>query len=324
MKPFESFLAPQLEEFITYRQNLGYDKRAIRTQLLLFDRYLAQQQNISAPLQPSFFLQLQADLQMQPASVNKVLYAMRCFFEYLVRKGDYLVNPLRDIPPRPQHAFIPFVFAPQQVDLLLRAVCKKIRQNPKLFLKDLSLYMAIVLIARCGLRITEPLRLRLDHYRVREKTIYIAKTKFKKDRLLPVPIAVAAEIENYLETRKTWLPEVKNPYLLPGDQQKRLSDHRVRLVFHQAVKDIGLDQSKQRIGNTTFASPTPHSLRHSFAVNTLKLAKAKGKSPQSVLPVLAAYLGHSEYRHTIKYLKVIDAQNRQQLLNFAGTHREEQ
>ena len=94
---------------ITYRQGLGYDKRAIRTQLLLFDRYLAQQQNISAPLQPLFFLQLRADLQMQPSSVNKVLYATGCFFEYLVRKGDYLANPLRDIPPRPQHAFIPFV-----------------------------------------------------------------------------------------------------------------------------------------------------------------------------------------------------------------------
>jgi site-specific recombinase XerD len=323
MKQFESFFARQLEEFITYRQGLGYDKRAIRTQLLLFDRYLAQQQNISAPLQPLFFLQLRADLQMQPSSVNKVLYATRCFFEYLVRKGDYLANPLRDIPPRPENAFIPFVFSPQQVDLLLRAVCKNIRQSPKFFLKDLSVYMAIVLIARCGLRITEPLRLGLDHYRATEKTIYIEKTKFKKDRLIPVPIAVAAEIENYLTARKTLLPEIKNPYLLAGSKQKGLNDNRVRFVFHQAVKDIGLDQSKQSIGNTTFASPTPHSLRHSFAVNTLKLAKAKGKSPQSVLPVLATYLGHSEYRHTIKYLKVVDAQNRLQLLNFTGTRREE-
>ena len=60
------------------------------------------------------------------------------------------------------------------------------------------------------------------------------------------------------------------------------------------------------IGNTVFSSPTPHSLRHSFAVNTLKCVKERGRSAQNALPVLAAYMGHSEYKHTIKYLKFLD------------------
>ena len=62
--------------------------------------------------------------------------------------------------------------------------------------------MAMVLLARCGLRISEPLRLKLNDYRFDEKTIYIEKTKFKKDRLIPLPQSVAIELENYLAARR--------------------------------------------------------------------------------------------------------------------------
>jgi hypothetical protein len=42
MKAFESFLAPQLNEFIAYRQNLGYSLKPVRSYLLGFDRYLTE------------------------------------------------------------------------------------------------------------------------------------------------------------------------------------------------------------------------------------------------------------------------------------------
>jgi len=169
-------------------------------------------------------------------------------------------------------------------------------------------------LARCGLRIKEPLRLKLKDYRAEERTIYIEKTKFKKDRLIPVPNSTATEIDNYLAARKALLIGDRNPYLLVSNSQNGLIDSRIRLVFHRAVKDIGLERSRQVIGNTIFSSPIPHSLRHSFAVNTIRAVKEGGKSPQNSLPVLAVYMGHSEYKHTIKYLKVIDAEQRHSLL----------
>ena len=179
--------------------------------------------------------------------------------------------------------------------------------------------LAIVLLARCGMRISEPLRLFIDHYRPREKTLYIEKTKFKKDRLIPVPESAARQIDNYLALRNTLLGEDPNPYLLAGKKQKGLKDDQIRRTFHQAVKDIGLDRPRQVIGHTNFSSPTPHSLRHSFAVNTLKGVKEREKSPQNALPILATYMGHSEYKHTLKYLKVADARQRQDLVDFAAS-----
>jgi integrase/recombinase XerD len=323
MKNFESFLAPQLNKFIAYRQNLGYSIKPIRPRLLRFDRYVKDKKIKPGVLQPSFFLEFRNNLRMEPMSINGLLSAVRVFFKFMVRTDDYTSNPLKDIPPVPEHSFAPFIFSLEQTDQLIEAVCKRIRKEPRQYLKDLAEYMAVVLMARCGLRIKEPLRLQLHHYRRREKTIYIEKTKFNKDRLIPVPRSVAAELDNYLAVRNALQAEDQNPYLLVRNRQKGLNDPRLRFVFHRAVHDIGIDRPRQVIGHMIFASPTPHSLRHSFAVNTLKRIKERGNCPQHALPVLAAYMGHQIYQYTAKYLKFIDAEQRQGLLDFAISHKED-
>jgi integrase/recombinase XerD len=225
-------------------------------------------------------------------------------------------NPLRDIPALPEWHYMPFVFSPEQTDQLLDSFCRKPHKDHACFLKDYGIYLALLLMARCGMRISEPLRLFKSHYRPEEKTLYIEKTKFKKDRLIPMPQAVATEIENYLQIRKCLLDKARNPYLLAGRNHKGLSQDRVRAAFHRCVRDIGLSTSRKTMANTTFGSPTPHSLRHSFAINTLKRIKLQGKCPQNALPVLAAYMGHSTYKNTFTYLKVLDAQQRQGLVHF--------
>jgi integrase len=265
---------------------------------------------------------MQADLKIEARSVNNIIASVRVFFNYLVRTGAYSQNPLKEIAYLPENDIMPYLFSPEQVEHLLSAVSNQIRKaSPRLYLKDLSGYMAMVFLARCGLRIGEPIRLRLYHYRSEEKSIYIEKTKFKKDRLIPLPQSVAKELENYLAARHCLLADVDSKYLLANATGKGLNDHRVRTVFHRAVNDIGLKQPRQIIGSVNINSPTPHSLRHSFAVNTLNCIKKRGGSAQNALPVLAAYMGHREYKHTLKYLKFIDAKQRLQLANFIDTHR---
>ena len=316
MKQFKSYLAPQFEDYIRYRRQLGYETQNLRSQLLMFDRCLVEQQMEQNSFTPAFFLQLQTRLPWQPSTTNTMFSNLRMFFQYLVRKGDFKENPLKDIPRLQQRHYIPFVFSPEQTDQLLSAVCKRLRKTRTHYLKDSGVYLVILLLARCGLRISEPLKLLINHYRPGENTLYIAKTKFKKDRLIPIPKSVAVELDNYLQLRKTLLPGDHNPYFLAADHHKGFSTHQASRAFHQAVKDIGLEGSRKTIANTTFGSPTAHSLRHSFAINTLKRIREQGKSPQNALPTLAAYMGHSEYKHTLTYLKVLDANQRQGLVHF--------
>jgi integrase/recombinase XerD len=317
MKNFESFLAPHLNHFIAYRETLGYSTKLSRAYLRVFDRYLRQTNAHWHSLQPFYFLEMRANRHMEPHSVNGVLSSVRSFFRFLVRQEYLVENPLRDIPPLKEHTVIPFVFSPEQIHQLLQVLCRRVHRSEKYFLIDLAIYLTVLLLARCGMRISEPLRAMKDHYREDDGTLYIEKTKFQKHRLIPVPRAVMTHMENYLSVRKSLHPHDPNPYLLAGKNHGPLKGDQIRYHFHQALKEIGLVQRRKVIGHVNFNQPTPHSLRHSFAINTLIEIKRRGQSPQSALPVLAAYMGHSQYRYTSVYLRVADAQSRKKLLDFS-------
>ena len=316
MKPFRSFLAPKLNEFLTYRQNLGYSLNTIRFHLLLFDRYVMDKNADWHSFQPGFFLDMRSHIKLEKNSVNANIWAIRNFFQFLIRQGHIENNPLQDIPLLKKNTIVPFIFSPEQTNRLLASVCRRIRKTKYHFLKDLSFYMVVLLLARCGMRISEPLRLMRHHYRRDDRTLYIEKTKFSKDRLIPIPKEVVSGIENYLSVRKSILHD-DSPFLLVRTDQKPPTDQQIRFQFHKAMKDVGLDQPKRVIGNVNFLQPSPHSLRHSFAVYTLLKIRERGGDPQHALPILAAYMGHSEYKYTSVYLRVTDAISRKNLIDFS-------
>jgi integrase len=316
-KGFESFMAAKLRQFTAYRQQLGYEPDGIRSVLLDFDRYLKKNAVDQSQLTPEFFLKLRASIHEDPNTVNRVLSGLRALFAFLVRQGLYTQNPLDDIPARGQRYFVPFVFTILQTDQLLQAVCQTIRHQPRYFLFDVALYLSILLMARCGMRINEPLHLRPEHYRPDEGTLYIEKTKFRKDRLIPLPAAVQKELDDYLRLRQLFGADNQSPYLLASKKQRGFHHNQVRYVFHRAVDAIGIREQRQIIGDMTFGKPVPHSLRHSFAINTLTQIKTRGQNPQHALPVLAAYMGHRKYQYTGAYLKVNHARDRHGLIEFA-------
>ena len=132
MKPFNSFLATQLVDYVAYRRSLGFSTNPLDSHLRAFDRYLAKRKKKPAVLEPSFFLEMRAELDMESRSVNRVLSSVRMFFGYLVRRGHYTANPVKEIPLLPENEIIPFIFSAEQVDQLLLAVCAAgcASQNP--------------------------------------------------------------------------------------------------------------------------------------------------------------------------------------------------
>ena len=283
-------MAAELEEFIAYRQSLGYTVRSYRTYLHVFDQYLITTKADWESFHPAFFLDMRANLKLESRSVNKILVTVRILFQFLMRREYTKDNPLRDIPMLKENTIVPFVFSPQQIDQLLEVVCRRIRKTRNRFITDLSLYLALFLIARCGMRISEPIRMLRQNYHPDEGTIYIEKTKFSKDRLIPLPKEIITQIDNYLSVRESLFRDDQSPYLLFRRNQRPFTDQQVRFLFHKAVKEIGIHESRKVIGNVNFSQPTPHSLRHSFAVNTLIRIKERGQSPQNALPILAAFI----------------------------------
>ena len=316
MKRFNSFLIEQMEDFIDYRLLLGYSVKQTVHYLKVFDRYVVEKNTTWASFNPLFFLEFRASLNYENRTKNTGFRTIKMFFNFLIRKDLIQENPLLEIAQLPKNQIVPFIFSPEETDLLINGVIKLMRRTERLYLGDFSAYISFLLMARCGLRISETLNLLKTNYMPEERTIYIEKTKFKKDRLIPIPKALVAEINNLLNLRRLFDKE-DNPLLLVKRNQTKLSKRYMDLRFKEVIKYINLDQPRKVIGTTNFCGPSHHSLRHSFAVNTLKRIKLQGKSPQNALPVLATYMGHSEYRYTTKYLKVLDAEHRHQMFDFS-------
>jgi len=315
MKHFKSFLAEQMEDFIAYRSQLGYSNASMIYCLRVLDRYVSEKQVSWVSFDPLFFIRFRADLNLECRSINTIFRMTKIFFNYLIRKDLILENPLQEIAELPENQVIPFIFSTEETDLFLKAAIKQIRTTERFYLSDFSAYIALLLMARCGLRTSETLNLLKTHYRPEERTIYIEKTKFRKDRLIPIPKAIAHEINNLLKVRRSFPDD--SPFLLIKVKGNRLVRMFINRRFKQALTYINLDQPRKIIGTTNFSNPSHHSLRHSFAVNTLKRIKQQGKSCQNALPVLAAYMGHSKYKYTTYYLKVLNAEHRRQMFDFS-------
>jgi len=317
MKRFKSFLADHMEDFIEYRLQLGYSIGALVYYLKVFDRYVVEKNTTWASFNPSFFLEFRASLNYENRSKNMSCRMIKMFFNFLVRKDLIQENPLLEIAQLPKNQIVPFIFSPEETDLLINGVVKLMRRTAPFYLGDFSAYVSFLLMARCGLRISETLNLLKTNYMPEERTIYIEKTKFKKDRLIPIPKAVVTEINNLLNVRRLFFEKEDNPFLLVKSDQTKIVKSYMDLKFKEVIKYMNLDQPRKIIGTTNFCGPSHHSLRHSFAVNTLKRIKRQGKSPQNALPILAVYMGHCEYKYTTKYLKVLDAKHRRQMLDFS-------
>jgi len=311
-------LANDIEAFIAFRKKLGYRLKPnnMRNFFSAIDHYLDKKGADWNDLTPAFLLEFRSQLSLEPQSVNLIMGALRVFFDYLLRVDRIAQNPLKDIADLTRNAFIPYIFSDEQIDQLLNVIQITIRShNESCFLTDLAVYTIISLIAQCGLRSSEPLKLRDDHYKNNESTIYIEKSKFNKDRLIPVPQDAASLIDNFMSTRNSILRKEKCDYLFTSTHGK-ITYYYIYKKFNAALHDLEIDCSRKKFPGITFGNPTPQSLRHSFAVNMLKNSAAKGKDPENVLPVLAAYMGHTDYKYTSLYLKVIDAEHRNAWVDF--------
>ena len=167
MKPFKSFLTPQLNDYLAYREGLGYAPQPCTDHLLRFDRYLHQSGADLGSLHPSFFLHMRTNLNLQATSLNHVLCVTRGFFRFLVRRGIFEKNPLLDIPPLKEEIVVPFIFSPEQTDQLLSAICKRMQRTKASFLKEFALYM--VILARAVPSVHGQLRERLRPARQRDR-----------------------------------------------------------------------------------------------------------------------------------------------------------
>ncbi|HEX2955993.1 MAG TPA: tyrosine-type recombinase/integrase [Chitinispirillaceae bacterium] len=150
------------------------------------------------------------------------------------------------------------------------------------------------LLYSTGMRLSEALNLTVKDFNNAVLTVYHAKNN--KDRLVPLHSNMAEKLKTYTEHMHRF--SKKSNYLFPSSRgyDYRIDNSTIHRRFRQYLSRAGI--------SLTGTGPRIHCLRHNYAVKCLKKWVLNGNELTNMLPYLAAFMGHSDFRETQYYIRL--------------------
>ncbi|MCC5854717.1 MAG: tyrosine recombinase XerC [Idiomarina sp.] len=208
------------------------------------------------------------------SSIQQRLSALRSFCDELMRQGELLANPARQIKAPKAPRRLP---ANMDVDGIMRLL--DIAADDPLALRDRAMFE---LFYSSGLRLSELVSLNVSDIHADRELRVVGKGR--KTRIVPVGKEASHWLSLWLKERSTWAGAAE-PALFLSQQQRRLSPRSVQ----QRLKKWGLVQG-------VADNVHPHKLRHSFATHVLESSRD--------LRAVQELLGHANLSTTQIYTQV--------------------
>ena len=281
-----------LEDYLTTRRALGFKLHSEGTGLKTFVSFMEQRQA------DYITTELALAWAQQPTSVQEMQRARRLGFVRSFARYCSAVDARTQIPPRdlipckrvrPEPCF----FTDGDIERLLQAAFDL---PPEDGLQRWTFHCLFGLLSVSGLRFCEARGLTLEDVDLDEAILTIRSSKFGKSRLVPLHASTVEVLANYLQRRQRFLPARSTTDVFVSDRGTPLSHDQALDTFQRLLKKIGFAAQGER------RRPHLHDLRHRFALKTLLQWYHDGKEVERRLPVLSAYLGHTEVRNTYWYL----------------------
>lgn len=245
--------------------------------LITFSAWLAARKRRTFPEE---FGTIQSFLKEQnatkaPASVSRMISALRKFYRFLLREGAISADPMTkiDTPKRAQH--LPATLSSQEVDALMA----KPDTDKPLGLRDRAIFE---LMYATGLRVSEVVDLRLDQLHLAMNLLQVTG-KGDKERLVPISPQATQWADRYLqEARPKLLKRVQPKNVFVNFHGGPMTRQGIWKNLKAYIASIGIEKDV-----------TPHTLRHSFATRLLENG--------ADLRVVQELLGHSDISTTQIY-----------------------
>jgi integrase len=291
MNAFARRLVDHTDRYVELRRSLGHAFDVQAATLRAFGRFVEQRAE-RGPLTQQLVLTFVLACPVTPRVRAKRYAVLRNFADYVAvfEPRTEALDP-RALPPsrvtRP-------IRLPNN-DELTRLLGAARQISPRCPLRGQSLYTVIGLLASTGLRSGEVARLDRRDVDLDRGILLIRRTKFRKNRLVPLHSTTLGALCIYAQARDKTFPESNSPAFFLSLRGTRWSACGFRRTFREACVKAGLDDDHGRALH-------PHSLRHWFAVTRLVEWYRTHADVQACLPLLATYLGHARYSDTAYYI----------------------
>jgi integrase/recombinase XerD len=189
--------------------------------------------------------------------------------------------------PRPT----PYILSEEQIRQLIQLAA----QSGYRTLRRQTYSTLFALLSCTGLRVSEAIRLRYDD--ITQNGLVIRSSKFRKSRLVPLHETARAGLERYLQQRRPYAPFDDHVFI--SLRRKPLLIKDVDIAFRTVANKMGLPRGRGQ------RRPTPHSLRHTFAVRALQTCPDGRDHITQHMLMLSTYLGHSNAAFTYWYLEAV-------------------
>jgi len=289
MSGFASMFGDRVAAYIALRRSLGYSFRKQASILHALTRYI-EAERIDGPLTRETALNFVLSWN-GTANGRAVRHGVaRRFAEYLAIHDPRTEVLDSKALPRSRAIPPPRILSDDELGSLVTA-CRSV--SPGYPARAMVLTPLVGLLASTGLRSGEALRLDRADVDLAGGVLQIRKTKFRKDRLVPVHSTTLDALRDYARQRNSIFPLPKDAAFFLSSRGNRLSPTGLRQAFAAACRIAGLDRNR---------SLRPHDLRHRFAVTRLAIWHREKEDVQALLPLLATYLGHARYSDTAYYV----------------------
>lgn len=298
-RAFQSFLGPDIEQFLAYKRSLGRRYDVEEKTLALLDAYLLNHQigsltEVTPAVVDEFLL---SRPRPRPRSYNHLRCTLGRLFSYLVDREKLAETPLRSPPRRATYQRTPFIFDKTAAQRLL-ALAKTLPGRSGTMDSGSTYCALFAVLYGLGLRVGEACRLCIKDVDLERQLLVIRETKFYKSRLVPFGPKLGALLARHLRQREATLtgtpPEDLPLFTLRAGRP--INPCTVSQVFHALVPRLRLHIPPG------VSPPRLHDLRHSFAVGALTRWYRQGLDPTTRLLALSTFLGHADVSSTAVYL----------------------
>ncbi|MDE7180152.1 MAG: tyrosine-type recombinase/integrase [Muribaculaceae bacterium] len=229
-----------------------------------------------------------ADEGMAAATLRRKAQSLRAFYRWGRNRGLFTHNPAASLPLVKKRKELPTFVKEQDMEKLLS-------ETPEDY-RSMRTHIAITILYSLGLRQAELLGL-TDADLSSDRRELRVRGKRNKERVVPVPPALASEIEAWQRLRDANAGELPHPRpLIPG-RNGPLSKNALYCLVRDGLAGVATSRR------------SPHTLRHTFATSMLNHG--------ADLDAVREMLGHASLQTTQIYTHLSP---RELLANYRGRH----
>ncbi len=220
---------------------------------------------------------------------------IRQFLVYLRNMGLIVYVPAQ-VKTHEKSSFTPYVYSSEEMNTIYK-VCDDLRAvscntHNGLFAMPILARM----LAGTGMRIGEALSLMVNDVILDEGYVILHGCKNGTDRIVPLSDTMLEVCKLYYVYRSR-LPRLSDHFFVQADgyplSYKSAAGWRQKIIQQAGIIHRG-----------DLYGPRIHDLRHRFCIESARQQANNGSNFYTILPVLAAYAGHSDIASTGRYLRL--------------------